>query len=454
MLATSIEAAAPAYDIVDGNVDSGEEEQLPFYTPAASLWSPYAHRTLIQSSKALFDASGAYIYPIAFDSAALPELKMAHDLETPEAVKALRDEYVDSVQRIRKLKPAQERYDEISKRIKELNIQLLDEMQELEELKGKEEKGAKKVSKIESGKSILSFTAKITGNLEKLKMKENATKLQEAVSDQETVVAGKKEELKDKRDELERLEEGPLKQLETAKLDLLRTIAKPFSSTSSEPILTLDANHTSYLESQLLPLQNAMKRDLAAHIQAHSSAGAFLAHVKHAHKIFYAAWTGAREYTDAPGKSSRIVGTGQAKKILMVYARPSIAEAERCVGGIYKKIVDFVPGGPAKVKDVKEFLDDPFKKVDPASGIPPSNALMMSNDRLETIMKVTEKKILPSLAKQTESIEKAMGPVAAAAEATKNDILKFRLSLFDGVAGADWKAVEAHELEELAAAWN
>ncbi|KAJ3106535.1 hypothetical protein HDU97_006128 [Phlyctochytrium planicorne] len=431
-----------------------EEEQLPFYTPAASLWSPYAHRKLIEPSRAQFDASGAYIYSSPFSSATLGELRISSGNETPEAVKNLRDEYVDAVQRIRKLKSAKERHQEVNNQIKELNIQLLDEMQELEELKGKEEKGAKKVSKIESGKSILSFTAKITGNLEKLKMKENATKLQEAVSDQETVVAGKKEELKDKRDELERLEEGPLKQLETAKLDLLRTIAKPFSSTSSEPILTLDANHTSYLESQLLPLQNAMKRDLAANIQAHSSAGAFLAHVKHAHKIFYAAWTGAREYTDFPGQNPKIVGTGQAKKIFIVYAAPTIAEAERCVGGIYKKIVDFVPGGPAKVKDVQGFLNDPFKKLDPASGIPPSNALMLSNDRIETIMKVTEKHILPSLAKQTESIEKALKPVAAAAEATKRDVLKYRLNLFDGIVGSDWKAAQADEVEELMVAWK
>ncbi|KAJ3102996.1 hypothetical protein HDU97_010434 [Phlyctochytrium planicorne] len=454
MLAASDDTIPPPYESGASITDILSPPSL------IPLWSLYAQQAYAEPSRAKFDAFGIYTLPFLLQPFALADLKtLETQKDAPVPIKELRDEYVNIVQTIKKLRPAQERHAELVKRIHDLNIELLEEMQHLEDLKSKEEMETKKFNIIESGKGIRSFAAKITGNFEKLKMKENATveRLTEAVSVKKVLVYERKEELKDKREELERLEREPIKQLESARLHLLRIIATPFSTAASnDPVLSLDSNHVAYLETQLFPLHNSIKRDLTAYKTAYNSAEAFLAHVKQARRIYYTAWSSVIEENDSPlyERSTLLVGSRETKKILAQDAAPSIAEAERCVGGIYKQIVDFVAQGPTRVKDVQGFLKDPFKPVADGFRTPPGNVLMLAYDRMETLVKVTEKNILPTLAKQVESIQSAFGSIEDATNNIKRDILVFRLSLFDGIVGPNWKNISLHELNELATAWQ
>ncbi|KAJ3106537.1 hypothetical protein HDU97_006130 [Phlyctochytrium planicorne] len=447
--ASSTEDAAPLYHSIVEDVLN-----LPDYSPAIS--GTGSHLT---PSNARFDATGAYILPVPFDASfSLRELTIDGSATTSE-VQELVDEYVDGLQKIRKLQPSQNRVDELTDRIRELGIDCRKVEEELDELKETEAKEAKKLEKIEAGKGIKSFTAKLTGNLEKLKSKENANieRLKESILEKEAVVSEKKEAIRDRKEERGRLENGPLTEISQVRNEVLKTISKPFNPKSSNPVFTNDANHIQHLESLLLPLYRLVKQDLDATTQAKTHLDAFKAHINHAFKRFKGTWdnpSGKKNQTTSLQEQKVTCDTKSLRAILKNDASPAIAEAQRLVGGIYEAIQAF-PNKflSVRVDDVQTFLNDPFYPHTAKSNVPITDLLLTVEEKIKFLEGALDKVIFPSLTLRLGAISKALLPIENAVVKTQREVLKYRVGIFDR-AVQGWASATDREIDDLVVAWG
>ncbi|KAJ3106536.1 hypothetical protein HDU97_006129 [Phlyctochytrium planicorne] len=420
------------HTIAQTSGDQIPTDELPLYTRSEA-----APQKRVLPSKAQFTPSGAYILPI--------HLKPDLDLEdlTSDGISALNveesvDDFANVIQELRKLASTQYQLDELNSKVSALQVEFIQTSRELEDLVEKEEKERKRLEKREFGKGILTLTAKFTGKLDKLKAKESEglERFKDAIVGKETEVARIKESIIEKREECKRVEDGPLNDLVRSRSKLLEIVLKHYDKEAAAK--SDDKNHLLYLTEQLYPLKGAIRRDLDATVQAKHSLEAFLAHFRQAYKLVNAENKATDDWIHGVAMTTtKRFQSGQVKSIMRNLAAPCLAEAERCVGGIYEAIEAYTPPPQkkltrmVKIKNVQSFLYD---AIAIASKIPEytlPDAIAFVNDQMETVMTAIEKVILPSVSQRVDAIKEAIAHVVAVIIETQQKVLQYRLKLFE-----------------------